>query len=191
MLGFSKRTAFVVACIACVLSVPSAFASPPKVLLKDDFKEGFDTTTTWALLGVPGVFLADDGIVTTSKQGLYVRPPATNSSTGAPMFTKTSPGDFDHVKWMADTQHLSSNFFPGYDATPGKELSCNMINRNNVIAVCTPLTVVSRSSLMSLIITFMFEPAKLQMNWARASGKISRRADANGRAGPRAAPTAG
>jgi len=126
MLGFSKRTAFVVACIACVLSVPSAFASPPKVLLKDDFKEGFDTTTTWALLGVPGIFLADDGIVTTSKQGLYVRPPATNSSTGAPMFTKTSPGDFDHVKWMADTQHLSSNFFPGYDATPGKELSCNM-----------------------------------------------------------------
>ena len=32
------------------------------------------------------------------------------------------------------------------------------------MAVCTPFTVVSRSSLMSLIITFMFEPAKLQMN---------------------------
>ena len=37
-------------------------------------------------------------------------------------------------------------------------------NRNSVIAACTPYTVVSRSSLMSLIITFMFEPAKLQMN---------------------------
>ena len=30
--------------------------------------------------------------------------------------------------------------------------------------VCTPFTSVFRSWLMSLIITFMFEPAKLQMN---------------------------
>ena len=39
-----------------------------------------------------------------------------------------------------------------------------MISRNRVIVACTPVTVVSRSSVMSLIITFMFEPAKLQMN---------------------------
>jgi hypothetical protein len=39
-----------------------------------------------------------------------------------------------------------------------------------VIAACTPATVVSRSSVMSLIITVMLEPAKLQMNWASASG---------------------
>ena len=45
-----------------------------------------------------------------------------------------------------------------------------MINKNSVIAACTPCTVVSRSSVMSLIITFMFEPAKLQMNCASASG---------------------
>src|SRR4029453_2984517 len=45
------------------------------------------------------------------------------------------------------------------------------VSRNRVIAVWTPFTVVSRSSLMSLIITFMFEPAKLQMNWASASGR--------------------
>jgi hypothetical protein len=32
------------------------------------------------------------------------------------------------------------------------------------MATWTPWTVVSRSSLMSVIITFMFEPAKLQMN---------------------------
>jgi hypothetical protein len=36
-----------------------------------------------------------------------------------------------------------------------------------------------------LIITFMFEPAKLQMNWASASGRIRRRADASGRSGVR------
>jgi hypothetical protein len=45
-----------------------------------------------------------------------------------------------------------------------------MTNKNRVIAVWTPCTVVSRSLLMSLIITFMLEPAKLQMNWARARG---------------------
>ena len=42
------------------------------------------------------------------------------------------------------------------------------------MAICTPCTVVSRSSLMSLIMTFMFEPAKLQMNWASASGTSTR-----------------
>src|SRR3954463_603318 len=52
-----------------------------------------------------------------------------------------------------------------------------MINKNRVIAACTPCTVVSRSWVMSLIITFMFEPAKLQMNWARASGARNLRRD--------------
>ena len=34
---------------------------------------------------------------------------------------------------------------------------------------------------MSVIITFMFEPAKLQMNWARASGTRTRRSAVDGR----------
>jgi hypothetical protein len=34
---------------------------------------------------------------------------------------------------------------------------------------------------MSLIITFMFEPAKLQMNWASASGSRILRSDPAGR----------
>jgi Family of unknown function (DUF6081) len=124
---FSSYVVLAAAAFAAVaFAVPAASAAPPKVLLKDDFRQGFDLTNTWALLSVPGFFTADDGVATISNQGLYVRPPATNATTGQPMFSKTSPGDFDHVKWMADTQHLSSNFFPGYDATPGKELSCNM-----------------------------------------------------------------
>jgi hypothetical protein len=41
-----------------------------------------------------------------------------------------------------------------------------------------------------LIITFMFEPAKLQMNCASASGRIRRRADMAGRAVPSAWSTA-
>ena len=36
---------------------------------------------------------------------------------------------------------------------------------------------------MSLIITFMFEPAKLQMNWARASGRRKHRLAAPARSG--------
>jgi hypothetical protein len=55
-------------------------------------------------------------------------------------------------------------------------ISTAMITRNNVIVICTPWTVVFRSWLMSLIITFMFDPAKLQMNCASASGSTSRRA---------------
>src|SRR5256885_6599976 len=39
-----------------------------------------------------------------------------------------------------------------------------MISKNSVIVVCTPFTSVCKSWLMSLIITFIFEPAKLQMN---------------------------
>ncbi len=45
------------------------------------------------------------------------------------------------------------------------------------MAIWTPWTVVCRSWLMSLIMTFMFEPAKLQMNWARASGTSMRRSE--------------
>ena len=53
-----------------------------------------------------------------------------------------------------------------------------------VIAAGTPVTVVSRSCVMSLIITFMFEPAKLQMNWASASGARKRRRDTTGSLDP-------
>ena len=56
-------------------------------------------------------------------------------------------------------------------------ISTAMISRNSVIVVCTPFTSVCRSRLMSLIITFMFEPAKLQMNCARASGAMNARAE--------------
>src|ERR1700750_3144954 len=65
-----------------------------------------------------------------------------------------------------------------------------MISRNSVIVACTPVTVVFRSSLMSVIITFMFEPAKLQMNCASARGRINLRGDIPARPETRA-PLAG
>src|SRR4051812_27547968 len=58
---------------------------------------------------------------------------------------------------------------------PAGIMSAAMTSRKRVIATWTPWTVVSRSSLMSLIITFMLEPAKLQMNCASASGSRARR----------------
>jgi hypothetical protein len=112
---------------AVVLAVPAtSAAAPSKVLLRDDFRQGFDLVNTWALLAVPPIFIADDGITSTSNHGLHVRASGTNPVTGEPAFTKISFGDFDHVKWMADTQHLSSNSFPGYDAAPGQTVECNM-----------------------------------------------------------------
>jgi hypothetical protein len=65
--------------------------------------------------------------VSTSGQGLHVKAAGTNPLTGEPAFSKISPGSSeDHVKWMADTQHLSSASVPGFDAVPGKELRCSM-----------------------------------------------------------------
>src|SRR5260370_25113275 len=97
--------------------------TPPDVLLKDDFRRGLDLTGTWALVSRPPSFVADDGVVSASDQGLHVKAASTNPLTGEPAFSKTLPGSSeDHVKWMADTQHLSSNSMPGFDAGPGQGL---------------------------------------------------------------------
>src|SRR3954447_5751274 len=60
-------------------------------------------------------------------------------------------------------------------------ISAAITSRKIVMATWMPWTVVSRSFAMSVIITFMFEPAKLQMNCARASGTSTRRRAADGR----------
>jgi hypothetical protein len=96
------------------------------MLLMDDFRSGFDLERTWAIVEFPGRLIADNGIVSTSSRGLHVEAAGRNPLTGEPAFTKTSPGEDDHVKWMADTRHISSNSMPGFDALPGKELRCTM-----------------------------------------------------------------
>jgi hypothetical protein len=100
--------------------------SSPTVLLEDDFGSGLDLSSTWALLSRPPSLFADDGPVSTSSEGLHVKAAGTNPLTGEPAFTKTVPGDSDHVKWMADPQQLSSNSVPGFDAVDGQELRCSM-----------------------------------------------------------------
>src|SRR6478752_10390359 len=70
--------------------------------------------------------------------------------------------------------YLSVSFPPGI-------MSAAMTSRKIVMATWMPWTVVFRSLLMSLIITFMFEPAKLQMNCASARGTSTRRSTFDGR----------
>ncbi len=56
----------------------------PNVLLTDDFRNGLDLAGTWALVSRPPSFVADDGVVSTSDQGLHVKAAGTNPLTGAP-----------------------------------------------------------------------------------------------------------
>jgi Family of unknown function (DUF6081) len=50
----------------------------------------------------------------------------TNPTTGEPAFTLAAGGELNHLKWMADTQRVSANAYPGFDAVPGEMLSCTM-----------------------------------------------------------------
>jgi hypothetical protein len=98
----------------------------PQILLEDDFRQGTNLTNGWAITRFPPRFSADDGIVSTSDSGLYVKAAGTNPETGKPAFSETAAGEDDHLKWMIDTQHLSSNSVPGFDAVPGRELQISM-----------------------------------------------------------------
>jgi hypothetical protein len=103
-----------------------ALMTRSKLLLKDDFRDGLDLTGGWAITRFPPRFSADDGIVSTSDRGLYVKAAGTNPQTGEPAFSETAAGEDDHVKWMIDTLHASSNSVPGFDAAPGQELQIIM-----------------------------------------------------------------
>jgi len=98
----------------------------PQILMDDDFRHGLDLTDRWAITRFPPRFSADDGIVSASDRGLYVKAAGTNSRTGEPAFSETATGEDDHVKWMVDTQHRSSYSVPGFDAVPGQELQIGM-----------------------------------------------------------------
>jgi hypothetical protein len=104
------------------MSTDEASSSVP---LAEEFKEGLDLTRTWALTSIES-FTADDGLVSTLPNGLRVRASGTNPATGEPAFTLSGAGELDHLKWMADTRHVSSNAYPGFDAVPGEVLSCTM-----------------------------------------------------------------
>ena len=139
MFRSSKLPLFVaVACVAAVVvaadPVCTALATA-QTLLWDDFQNGFSVNTTGAkwFYFSDGSYAGDDGVVSTSPQGLTVAASGTNQSTGEPAFTRTLaqedengglPGDLDHVKWLAYMNHTASSGYPGFDAVPGTELGC-------------------------------------------------------------------
>lgn len=127
---------------AATTAAPSSAAAPsetgpaPYRIVWDDFHDGFETSgpdARWSYLKVDP-FVADDGVVSTSHRGLRVDSRGTNPATGDPAFVRTVaqeddngtglPGAFDHMKWLAYTNHTASSGFPGFDAVPGQELSC-------------------------------------------------------------------
>jgi hypothetical protein len=104
----------------------------------DDFKDGFTEVSThgysakWFYFAA-GPFVGNDGLIETGPHGLRVVAPGTNPVTGEPAFLSTLaqedengglPGGLDHVKWLAYMFHFASSGYPGFDAVPGREVSC-------------------------------------------------------------------
>ena len=103
---------------------------------EDDFQDGFIITgpnARWSYHSV-GSYVADDGIVETSEDGLRVFSSGTNPRTGKPAFVRTLgqedgsglsvPGAQDRVKWLVLVNHQASTGYPGFDAVPGEVLTC-------------------------------------------------------------------
>jgi hypothetical protein len=133
-----------IAAVMCVSStIPAALAAPSAalaavpgadIMVWDDFQNGFDYSSPQARWLVPsaGALPAGDGIPTTSTAGLKVTASGTNPATGLPAFVYTVPqegsggqsGVGDHAKWAALAMAFSSNGFLGFDAPPGRTLTC-------------------------------------------------------------------
>ncbi|MFC4031624.1 DUF6081 family protein [Streptomyces polygonati] len=130
------------ALLAAVALVPgeqgrAAAEGGTRVLFHDDFRSGFDTVGSWALLPTPGpngtTLVAGDGVTSTSAGGLYVRPTGTNPSTGRPAFAastgrQTAGGggsDADHIKWLAYENRVATTGLPGFDIPATGALNCS------------------------------------------------------------------
>lgn len=134
-----KKVLLATLCLMVAASVqeggPAHAGKPTYRIVWDEFKDGFSVgapDSKWFHFAA-GPYVGDDGVVTTSNQGLNVVASGTNVDTGQPAFVRTIgqeedngglPGSLDHVKWLAYTNHLSSSGVPGFDAVPGQELSC-------------------------------------------------------------------
>ena len=115
------------------MAADSADRSPR--LMWDDFQQGFSIgspTATWFYFSA-GSCVGDDGITTTSAQGLRVVASGTHPQTGEPAFRRTLgqeaengglPGSLDHVKWLVYLNHMSARGYPGFDVVPGQTLTC-------------------------------------------------------------------
>lgn len=98
----------------------------------DDFRTNFSANSSnarWFNFSM-GPFVADDGLVSITKNGLSVVASGQNPITHLPAFVRTMGQDtgplsaFDHVKWLVIMNHTSSKGLVGFDAEAGQELAC-------------------------------------------------------------------
>ncbi len=104
----------------------------------DNFHDGFsvgsvDSRWSYYSFSNVGTFVANDGRVTTSPQGLRVTSSGTNPTNGESMFTLSMaqeddnpfglPGQLDHFKWLAFANHNAVGGTLGFDVAAGQELS--------------------------------------------------------------------
>ena len=122
-----------------LLAASTALAAPKPsgtALLWDDFALPFSVgtpTSKWFYFQ-DGAFVANDGLTQSDMGtgGMAVWPPGWGTETGDPVFSLTvppdsaTPGQYDHVKWLAYMNHAASTGIAGFDATAGKELACEV-----------------------------------------------------------------
>jgi hypothetical protein len=127
---------------ALTLGTAAAQESGSVTYFEDDFSDGFSAQgpdAEWFYFSA-GPYVGNDGIESTSSNGLRVISAGTNPRTGKPAFTKTLgqeddmdgnpfglPGGVDHVKWLVYTNHQTPGGVSGYEAAAGQELSGRML----------------------------------------------------------------
>ncbi len=103
---------------------------------EDDFSDGLvptDPKARWSFLD-EGSYVTDDGIISTSDEGLHVISSGVNPRTGEAAFVNTLgqddgsgsgvSGADDRLKWLVLANHQASSGSSGFDAVPGQELIC-------------------------------------------------------------------
>lgn len=112
------------------LVTPASAGDDPYRRVWDDFTVPWKDNTAWSLLQPADTYTADDGCADPSMGRLVIHSCGVNHRTGEPAFRNTlsqSTGwlaAFDHAKWIAVMNNLSSNGLPGFDAVEGQELAC-------------------------------------------------------------------
>ncbi|HYH95012.1 DUF6081 family protein [Hyalangium sp.] len=120
---------------ACSEDDPPTPADTVETTVWDDFKGGFSAgsaTAKWFHLAA-GPYTTNDGNTTILSNGLRVVAKGTNPETNRPAFSLTLdqekdnggvPSTFDHVKFLAYMNSMSTAGFPGFDTVEGKEFAC-------------------------------------------------------------------
>ncbi|GAA0707083.1 hypothetical protein Drose_14775 [Dactylosporangium roseum] len=108
-----------------------------KILWESDFRTGFTAGAPdahWRFVQPTADIVANDAVIGLGRDGLRLVASGLHPVTGEPAFTKTVasevdtggiPGFVDHAKWIAYVNRQASSGIQGFDAVPGRVLSCD------------------------------------------------------------------